>query len=492
MISLRIRIKAALLSFVAALLYVVTMVSPARAEVTEEIEFRRCYIDNVDTAARCFDLEVPLVWDKPDGRTISLYGAIIPAKTMDAADDPLVILAGGPGQAATTYGALVERAFHKIRERRDIILIDQRGTGGSNALSCEFPEEFNGEASDAMLQKFGKKCVGEQDVNVRYFSSMDVLKDLEHVRSRLGVQQVNLWGGSYGTRLGLLYMKLYPESIRSVILDGVTSPEESVFRQAAKSAEAAWQKLVAACESDNDCAQTHPNLNVRFKALLQQLEAEPVETVLSNAANGKPETIEVGHKWLAEAVRSALYVPSQASIIPFALQRVEQGDYSVFGALAANSAAWASSTMTIGSTLSVLCREDVPTLTRAEAERLGEDSFHGANYYNNWAALCSNWPVLGVPEGYGDPITSDIPTIILSGALDPVTPPAMALVAEKGLRNAQHMIADNAGHNVSAFGCAPDIMADFIKAASPEGLDPACLSDPVRPAFVLTPAGSKP
>ena len=268
MISLRIRIKAALLSFVAALLYVMTMVSPARAEVPEEIEFRRCYIDNIDTAARCFDMEVPLVWDKPDGRTISLYGAIIPAKTMDAADDPLVILAGGPGQAATTYGALVERAFHKIRERRDIILIDQRGTGGSSALSCEFPEEFNGEVSDEMLQEFGKRCAAEQDVDVRYFSSMDVLKDLEHVRGRLGAQQVNLWGGSYGTRLGLLYMKLYPESIRSVILDGVTSPEESVFRQAAKSAEAAWQKLVAACESDNDCAETHPNLNVRFKALL--------------------------------------------------------------------------------------------------------------------------------------------------------------------------------------------------------------------------------
>ncbi|MEX0300141.1 MAG: alpha/beta fold hydrolase [Kordiimonas sp.] len=492
MISLRIRVKAALLSCVSVLLYAVSALSPVRAATPEGIEYNRCYIDNIDTAAQCFDLEVPLAWDNPDGTTISLSGAIIPAKTMDAAEDPLVILAGGPGQAATTYGALVERAFYKIRERRDIILVAQRGTGGSHALSCEFPDEFNGEVSDETLQDFSRLCAAEQDVDVRYFSSMDVLQDLEHVRRRLGVQQVNLWGGSYGTRLGLLYMKLYPESIRSAILDGVTSPEESLFVQAAVSAEAAWQKLVNACENDVDCKEVHPDLDSRLKTLLRQLEEQPVETVLRNPATGKPETVVVGHKWLAEAVRSALYVPSQTSIIPFALQRVEQGDYSVFGALAANSAAWASSTMTIGSTLSVLCREDVPVINQAEAERLGANSFHGAIYYNNWAALCANWPVFDVPEGYGDPIISDIPTLILSGALDPVTPPAMARVAEDGLSNVQHMIAENAGNNVSAFGCAPDIMADFIKAASPEGIDAACLNEPVRPAFVLTPAGSKP
>lgn len=493
MISLKTRIETTLILMLASGLYLMMHTAPLLADgTTARIDFKRCYIDGVETAAKCFDIEVPLNWDAPEGRQINLHGAIIPAQGMNAEAGPLVVLAGGPGQAATGYGRLVGAAFHRINQRRDIILIDQRGTGRSNPLNCAFDGNLLGDVSLQTMRAFGQDCAAAQDVDVRYFSSLDILKDLEHVREWLGIEQVNLWGASYGTRLGLLYMKEYPASVRSAILDGVTPPNNSLFLMAPATSEAAWQKLVRDCQADSVCAEAYPNLNERLHALLDKLATNPEEASFVNTATGEQVSGLMTQEWFAEAIRSALYVPSQSALIPYAIAQAEKGDFRTFGALVANAAAWASSTMYVGSTMAILCREDVPTLGADAARAAGENSFHGDYYYRNWAASCAHWPVFEVPEGYNDPIISDIPTLLLSGGLDPITPATTAFVAEESLSNVAHFIADNAGHNVSAHGCAPGLMADFVSAASAEGLDGQCLNKPVRPPFLITPTGPRP
>lgn len=455
-------------------------------------EYYRCYLEGIELAARCLDLKVPQDWDNPEGPQINLHMAIVPAKGGFSEPDPFLIFSGGPGQAATDAAGLIRGAFDEINERREIILIDIRGTGSSNPLECKGPLSQLGYVPENVVIKGVNQCLETYTADVRYFTSFDVLKDIEHVRKTLGIEKFNIWGGSFGTRLGLLYMKLYPESIRSVILDGVTPPTATVFVLTPTTAENAWQKLVLACEGDPACRQAFPNLDSRFRELLEKLRLNPVVRTLQNPLTGEMVEGLYNDVWLAQAVFGGLYFPSRAGILPLAIAQAEIGDFKVLNALALDSAVSSTNTIAMGSMLSIFCSEDIPIITPGEAEKAGEGSFQKDFFYRSFQPNCTNWPTRNVTEGYDDPVTSDIPTLILSGELDPVTPPLTANEAAKHLGNVLHLTAANSGHGVSGFGCAPDLMADFVKAASVEGLDGSCLNDPNRPPFVITPLGPRP
>ncbi len=449
--------------------------------------FKNCFNQGLPRQVKCFDFEVPENWDKPSGRKINLHGVVIPTQGAAAAPDPLLILAGGPGQAATDYGGLVPGTFGRINQKRDIILVDQRGTGESNPLECDFPLITAARVPDQVIVSDVEKCLETFDADIRYYTSLDILKDLEYVRRTLGYEKLNLWGASFGTRLGLLYMKLYPGSIRSAILDGVTAPNSRLFVMAPKAAEDAWLKLVEDCQAAPQCQETFPDLDRSFRTLLKRLEDNPETTKVRDIWSGEWTEVVIDRDWLAEAVRTALYVPSRSSLLPLALKVAQNGDYQPLLALSQDGGFWAGQTMALGSTLAILCSEDVPRNPEAEVEAAARGTFHGDYYYRFWKLACGPVPTRDVLSGYETPVTANIPTLILSGGLDPVTPPFEGEIAYQSLPRAWHFIAKNFGHNVSPGGCGPRLIAVFVDKASAKGLDPTCLSASVRPPFLLNP-----
>lgn len=459
--------------------------------------FERCFVRGEERAAKCKQVEVPVNWDEPNGQKIHINMAIIPAKGGFSEADPFVLFAGGPGQAATDYAALISVAFDEINERRDVILIDQRGTGGSHQLQCDFDVVTSGQGIGYISPEDTREAITQcaashEDVDIRYFTSFDAIKDVEHIREMLGIAQFNIWGGSYGTRIGLLYMKLHPTSIRTAILDGVTSPNSKIFDLSPKGAQDAFTSLADDCAADTACYAAFGNINATFDGLLKKYRDNPEQMQVLNPITAEWMEGEMNETLLADIVRTSLYQPSRASILPFALSQAEGGNFKPLFALTLDGLSWAGDTMAMGLTLSVLCSEDLPRHTDAGAALAGKGSFHKDFYYKFWRAACDSWKIRDVIDGYTDPITVDVPTLVLSGGIDPVTPPMSAEYAVKNLPNVLHLIAPKSGHNVSPFGCAPDIMGDFVDSGSLEGLEGTCLTKPIRPAFLIRPTGTKP
>lgn len=463
---------------------------PAKAP---DVVYTKCHLTGLMKAAKCLDLDVPMNWDDPEGQQINLHVAIVPARGGFAEDDPLIVLAGGPGQAATDFGALSNTRLAKINQRRDIIFMDQRGTGQSHSLACTFADELYGDLEANLVTKMMQECLAEHDdVDVRYFTSFDAVKDIDFLRKTLGIEQLNIWGGSYGTRLGLLYMKLHPDHVRSAILDGVTAPNSRLFNLFGQGTQASFDKLVAACAADGPCQEAFPNLKARFYALLDKYRNSPQKMPFKLPMTGEMVDGLVNDKFLSAIVANALYFPTRSSLLPYAITQAEVGNFAPLFALSLEGTMTTGRGIAQGLMASVFCAEDLPRHSFEETARENAGSFQENKFYQYWAAACEGWPTRPVTEGYEDPITVDIPTLILSGALDPVTPPMSADFAVKHLPNVLHLIANNSGHGVSGFGCAPLIMGDFIKTASHEGLDGTCLNTPNRPAFILGPAGPKP
>jgi pimeloyl-ACP methyl ester carboxylesterase len=448
--------------------------------------YQECFADGVSRAVQCYDFEVPLNWDDPEGQMINLHVMVIPAQGATPNPDPVFVLAGGPGQAATDYSPFVSTVFDRVIQTRDIILMDQRGTGDSNALECDFELATVGAFTEDELAEMISVCVESFDADMRYFTSFDIIKDLDFVRGSLGYEKINIWGGSYGTRLGLLFMREHPESIRSAVLDGVVAPQSRLFLEAPGAAEAAWQALLQACAADVRCDEAYPTLDQDLRGLLGDLAENPQTVTVLDIWSGKQVDILVNRDWLAETVRTALYIPTRTSILPLAIQKAKAGDYQSLLALNQDGNFWAGQTMAIGSTLAILCSEEIPRHDAAAVRARGQGTFHEDTYYRFWNAACQSVPTRNVIDGYEAPIKSSIPTMIFSGGLDPVTPPAMGAVAEAHLENVWHFVSPNAGHNVSPVSCGQKIIAWFYNSAAAD-FDASCIGDPVRPPFLITP-----
>ena len=223
----------------------------------------------MERQVRCGEVIVPENWDDPQGKKISLHLVVVPASGGFSEPDPIVLFSGGPGQAATDLGGFVSRDFGKINERRDVVLLDQRGTGKSTKLGCDLTLIPIAEISDEKILETVDACREGYDVDVRHFTTFDAIKDLEHIRTLLDVEKFNIWGVSYGTRIGLLYMKLHPEAIRTAVLDGVASPSEDLFVNAARDAERALQFMLSDCEATDECSETFPDLRKDFGLFLE-------------------------------------------------------------------------------------------------------------------------------------------------------------------------------------------------------------------------------
>lgn len=432
-----------------------------------------CFIKGIKERVQCLTLDMPLDYSDPDGVTIPIHTAVIPASSSNVEPDPIWVFAGGPGQAAGEYGVLATSAFRHIRQTRDIVLVDQRGTGKSFPLACEIDPSAVMETL-ADWTDFVATCRATYEIDVRHFTMENVIRDMEEVRAVLGYDQLNLWGGSWGTRTVGLYLKRYPEHVRSIIVDGVAPPDVSLFETAPTSAERAKRLLADDCRASETCRERFPDFEAQLATLMAKAEAGELHFSGQDPLSGEPLEMDINFFAAVESIRSSMYSADATVMIPYVVEEAVDGNLGPLLAAFAGGAASADSMYT-GATLSILCGEEAPRTRARELQQAAADSFAKDSYYRYWAAGCEAWDAFPQAADAHDTITSDIPALILSGDLDPVTPPSMGDHWLQGFANGRHVVVAGNGHISSAIGCMPRLLGQFVENLDAQALDDTCL-----------------
>jgi pimeloyl-ACP methyl ester carboxylesterase len=316
------------------------------------------------------------------------------------------------------------------------------------------------------------------------------MDDLDDVRAFLGYSRVNLYGGSYGTRAALVYLRQYRTRVRSIVLDGVAPMDMRLPLFAARDASRALDKLFADCERESRCRAAYPSLRTDVTSLLARLDRTPALVTLTHPRTGGHETVTVTARAVANAVLSALYSPTTAAMVPLLLDHAARGDYQSLLALA--FAGDQSDSVSVGMQLSVLCSEDADHIAPSDVAQASSTTVFGRHLLAGQLTACSVWPRGALPANYAQPVESDVPALVLSGDLDPVTPPSWGDAVVSHLSHGRHFVASGTGHGVATTPCGARVIADFLEHGTTAGLDTRCLADPARPPFFLTASGPDP
>ena len=440
--------------------------------------------DQVD--ARCGTLSVPEDRANPAGRQIDLHVAVIPAITRDPEPDALFLLAGGPGQSAIeAFPSLVELMF-SIHQERDIVLVDQRGTGQSNPLRCLYPED---EAlnEEEMLAKL-KSCPQTLDADLRFYNTEIAMTDLDEVRSALRYETINIYGASYGTRAALTYLRMFPDHVRTVTLDAVVDPEFVLFMDAAKDGQASLEDFFARCEADESCSTAFPNLRTEFNDILARLEESPADITIPHPLTNKPFELTLTREMLTNLVFNTLYVPELVATMPLSIHVAHEDENYV---PLISQALLVDAGLYDGMFYAVACTEDAPLIDVDGAAQNSESSMF-SNRTSELMEVCAEWPKGQVLSEFRQPISSDVPVLMLSGEADPITPPWHANKVAEGLTNEIHLIFPDMGHGNLASRCTINLFKDFIESASTVGLDTSCTKNIQAPPFFVDFSGPRP
>lgn len=475
------------------LLVVVLAACAGNSQQTAIDRLHPCEGEEGPTDAYCGTLKVYENRETKQGRQLDLRIVVLPALSSDVKPDPVFFLAGGPGQGAAELARGLRELFRRVQSERDIVLVDQRGTGKSHPLKCSVESDTLRDINETDLTGLDrlKKCLQGYDADTRLYTTPIAMDDLDDVRTFLGYDKINLYGGSYGTRAALVYLRQHEAHVRTMVIDGVAPPDMRLPLFFARDAQRALDLLVADCGKDPQCNQQYPRLGERLRALVDRLDKAPVKTRLTHPRTGIEDEVTVNGQMIAGTLFGALYAPIAASLIPALIERAERNEFQSMLALAMINSGLADN-MAIGMQLSVVCAEDYPRITPADlAEQTKATLFRGYLAEQRMKA-CEFWPRGAVPANYYEPVHSSVPALVLSGELDPVTPPTWGEIAAKTLPNSKHLIAPGTGHGVLGTGCGMRIIQEFFDEGSAENLETACLKLLKRPPFFLTPAGPDP
>ena len=425
---------------------------------------------------------------------LELSVAVVPALSLEPAPDPLVPIAGGPGQGSIAFYAGYASAFEKVRRNRDILLIDQRGTGDSAPMVCEFEDAIGGgQVSREETIALTEQCLAELPHDPRFFTTSVAVSDLEALRVALGYPQLNLYGISYGSRVAQHFVRQHPDSTRSVILDGVVAPQIPLGPGIALDAQSAINFVFERCAESESCAKRYPNLENDFEALIAALAAEPASVSLANPLTGKVESGVFDVDEAAMAFRLLSYHPTTVAMIPLLIDEAANGNIAPLAAQAMMIAENLDSAINIGMHNAVMCTEDAPYYEEQSIDRDAlENTYLGLTQLEAMETMCSVWPAGVIDDQFHAGLSNDIPTLLLSGEGDPVTPPEYADVASADLSNALHLVGVKQGHGLASRGCTPDLIGQFIDEAAFENLDTECLDRVHAMPFFLDFGGPAP
>ena len=443
-------------------------------------------------AARCGTLAVPENPAEPGGRMITLKVAVVPALDRHRTREPLFILAGGPGQAASDFYVAYAAAFAPVQRRHDVVLLDQRGTGGSNRLGCDFPPDFDvATPSPARIRELSGACRRALAGRPEYYTTSVAVKDLDAVRAALGAERLSLYGISYGTRVAQHYLRRYPSRVAAVVLDGVVPPGADLMSDTALAAERALDLAFARCAAETDCASAFPDLAARFRALKDDLARRPRHLNIPDPSSGVARTLEFDAAALAGTVRLLNYQATTTALLPYLVDRAARDDLVPLAAERLLLGQRLDAEIAYGMGAAVSCSEDPPARAHPDRAALAA-TYLGSALLDDNAALCEGWPAGVVDADLDAPLDSSVPALLLSGEADPVTPPAYGARAARGFRDQLHLVVKGQGHGQFGVGCMPRLIARFLDAGTARGLDTRCLDAVDAAPFVLDPSGPAP
>jgi pimeloyl-ACP methyl ester carboxylesterase len=406
--------------------------------------------------------------NQDNARSISLNVVVLPATTRAKQADPIVLLAGGPGQSVVSVGPSWAGRFENLRKHRDFLLIDQRGTGDSNSLACAealapiFDEsDLNNDVNLVLDQQITalKDCLTTLDADPRFYTTIDAAADLEAVRQRLGYPAMNLFGISYGTRIALVFNRLYPDAVRSLLLDAVAPVDMLIPARVGLDADLAFTRITAECYEAPSCQKAFPDLPAQLLQAEQRLRQTPNQ-LITNPLTGEQQNVTLDPRVINRLLRSALYSRTLRQVIPLAISEASKGRWQVLAGIAQVLSPDASANdLSLGMMASVLCSEDMSRMTPQPQNGV---------YFDNalqelLAGICPVWPHIPVAEDYFLPVASQIPALLMSGTEDPITPPVYAERALAFLPNGHHLEVVGGAHGVSQLGCLPTLIEGFLK-----------------------------
>ena len=449
-----------------------------------------CRVEGIPNELQCGSILRPLDPARPAGPKIDIHYLVVPALARNKQPDPLLILAGGPGQSAIAVAPLLLPRLQRLNNRRDLVFIDQRGTGRSAPLQCADESQLPiAQALDpaAQLQRL-RQCREDLSLlphgDLRFYTTTLAMQDFDALRQQLGAARWNLLGASYGTRAGLEYLRLFPDQVRRAALDGLAPPDMVLPASFSTDGQAALETVFKACEAEARCAELYPRLRRQWAALLQSL---PRNIEVNNPLTGVPERLTLSRDLLLRMVRSPLYAPAFAAALPAAIASASAGRFEGLIGLSSAIGSGKAMKLAMGMHFSVICAEDMPRLAGASDPPGGDFGNGDAQLYSQ---VCKEWPRGEVTADFYSMAAAKSPVLLLSGGADPVTPPRHGERVAKALGpQARHIVVPAAGHGVLGLPCMRELLFRFIDAKQDsEALaqDASCATGIPRPG-VFTP-----
>jgi pimeloyl-ACP methyl ester carboxylesterase len=451
------------------------------------LEFKPCNRATLTSDALCGKYEVFEDRDAKAGRKIALNIIMLPAASARPAADATFYLVGGPGAGATS--AATAPFMSRLRKEHDVVLVDQRGTGASNPLACK----LHGDQSD--IQSFFndlfpvekvRACRAELEkiANLKLYTTSIAMADLDEVRAALGYDRINLYGASYGSTAALVYLREHPDHIRTVTVFGVAPPDMKLPLSFAKGVQHATDRVFDDCAADAACHAAFPRSREEFESILKKFEKGPIEVTSTNPYTGAEQKLLVSRDGFVDAVRLLLYVPNAMSAMPLLIHLGAQGDLGPVFSTAFQVGYQQAAQTSLGMQLSVVCSEDVPFITAEDSRRESAGTFYRDTRVRPVQKACAEGPRENVPASFLEPVKGNAPVLLISGELDPVTPPWLAANAARNLSNSRHLIIHYATHD--SYPCVHTLAAEFIDKASMQGLDMSCAEKIRRPPFLTS------
>jgi pimeloyl-ACP methyl ester carboxylesterase len=457
---------------------------PQAADRTRDpagIVLSRCELPDLARPARCGSLDVPENPDKPNGRRLRIGVAVIPA-TEHAEAEPLVPLMGGPGEDAIRAAAYFEKQFARLRRDHDILLVDQRGTGRSNALRCHLYSSDDPAISlrDLFPPAAVDRCRERlrQHADLTQYTYLHFAHDLEQVRRALGYGKMHIIGGSYGTRAAQVLMRTYPQSVRTAYLGSIVPIDVITPLTMARSAQTAIDGTVSACAAEPACNSAFPHLRAELRQVMARLDSQEVRVTIP----GHLGTYPIGRGRVMEWFRAMNYRPSTAAELPFLIHRAYVGDFTPFveGVLA--NARGADAELSFGLFFSITCNDDVAFMRDADIVRETRGTFLGDYRARQQQAACKGWPKVANSPKYRRPIRSTVPTLFVSGDMDGASPLWMTHHAAPGFSNRLIVVLGGKGHT-EVTDCIPRLYEQFVRRGDTRGLDTSACKPVPRPPF---------
>jgi pimeloyl-ACP methyl ester carboxylesterase len=422
------------------------------------------------------------------GRTIPVFVAVLPALEPPAARDPLFVLAGGPGQSASSLAGFANTAFAEVRRHRDIVLVDLAGTGRSAALQCRLyttPHDVVGDFYPIHRVRACRDSLARQ-IDLRRYTTSTLMDDLDEVRAVLGYDAINIYGTSYGTRAALVYVRRHRPHVRAIVLKAVAPTTMRGTMDYARDTERSLRYIFEACATDSACHRAFPDLEKEFRELLARADRGTLRGVVPSPTGGPSVEIPLSRGVVSSTLLGLLQNSNSAVRLPLLVHTAFLGDTRGLVETIVAYRRALDAGIAFGMHLSVMCSEDAPRMDPTHAAASDRGTALGDYRVAQLAAACNEWIRGDVPRDYAEPVRSDVPALLVSGTLDPNTNERWGEEAARYLTRATHVVIPNLSHGFSSIAeCGANFIAAFVAAASADGVDFSCKDHVQLPPFVL-------